>query len=92
MRAVWKHIIPHCANDFIGFETNFAEVTNNTVEIGQQLGFNGFPPLRCSQVGFVMDKVALGQVFPEYFGFPCQSSFHQVLHKHYTIVIYYNLL
>jgi hypothetical protein len=28
-------------------------------------------------VGFVVDKVALGQVFSEYFGFPCQSSFHQ---------------
>jgi hypothetical protein len=26
--------------------------------------------------GFVVDKVALGQVFPEYFGFPCQSPFH----------------
>jgi hypothetical protein len=24
-------------------------------------------------VGFVVDKVALGQVFSEYFGFPCQS-------------------
>jgi hypothetical protein len=23
------------------------------------------------QVGFVDDKVALGQVFSEYFGFPC---------------------
>jgi hypothetical protein len=28
-------------------------------------------------VGFVADKVALGQVFSDYFGFPCQSSFHQ---------------
>jgi hypothetical protein len=28
-------------------------------------------------VGFVVDKVALGQVFSEYFGFPCQFSFHQ---------------
>jgi hypothetical protein len=28
------------------------------------------------QVGFVVDKVALGQVFSEYFGFPCQFSFH----------------
>jgi hypothetical protein len=27
-------------------------------------------------VGFVVDKVALGQVFSEYFGFPCQSLFH----------------
>jgi hypothetical protein len=35
-----------------------------------------------SVVGFVVDKVALGQVFSEYFGFPCQSSFHQLLHNH----------
>jgi hypothetical protein len=33
-----------------------------------------------SHVGFVMDKVALGQVSSEYFGFPCQLSFHQMLH------------
>jgi hypothetical protein len=33
-------------------------------------------------VGFVVDKVALGRVFSEYFGFPCQSSFHQILHHH----------
>jgi hypothetical protein len=31
-------------------------------------------------VGFVVDKVALGQIFSEYFGFSCQSSFHQILH------------
>jgi hypothetical protein len=31
---------------------------------------------------FVVDKVALGQVFSEYFGFPCQSSFQQLLHNH----------
>jgi hypothetical protein len=33
-------------------------------------------------VGFVVEKVALRQVFSEYFGFPCQSSFHQILHHH----------
>jgi hypothetical protein len=33
-------------------------------------------------VGFVVDKVALGWVFSEYFGFPCQSSFHQILYHH----------
>jgi hypothetical protein len=33
-------------------------------------------------VGSVVDKVALGQVFSEYFGFPWQSSFHQLLHNH----------
>jgi hypothetical protein len=30
---------------------------------------------------FVVDKGALGQVFPENFGFPCQSSFHQFLYR-----------
>jgi hypothetical protein len=32
----------------------------------------GFDPRSC-HVEFVVDKVALGQVFSEYFGFPCQS-------------------
>jgi hypothetical protein len=36
----------------------------------------GFPPRRPGfasgqHVGFVVDKAALGQVFSEYFGFPC---------------------
>jgi hypothetical protein len=31
---------------------------------------------------FVMDKSALGQVFSENFGFPCQSTFHLLLHNH----------
>jgi hypothetical protein len=38
---------------------------------------------RSGHVGFVVDKVALGQVFSEYFGFPCQSSFHQLLNNHH---------
>jgi hypothetical protein len=42
----------------------------------------GFDP-GSGQVGFVVDKVALGRDFSEYFGFPCQSSFHQILH-HYN--------
>jgi hypothetical protein len=33
--------------------------------------------------GFVVDKVALGQVFSEYFRFPCQLSFHRLLHIHH---------
>jgi hypothetical protein len=32
-------------------------------------------------VGFVVDNVALVQVFSEYFDVPCQS-FHQFLHHH----------
>jgi hypothetical protein len=47
---------------------------------------HSFPPLRpgfeprSGHVGFVVDKVALEQVFSEYFGFPCQISFHRLLH------------
>jgi hypothetical protein len=29
-----------------------------------------------------MEKVALGHVFSEYFGFPCKFSFHRLLHAH----------
>jgi hypothetical protein len=36
-------------------------------------------------VGFVVDKVALGQVFSEYFGFLCQFSFHRLLHIHHHL-------
>jgi hypothetical protein len=44
----------------------------------------GFPPrlpgfAYGQHVGFVVDKAALGQIFSEYFGFPCQS-FHRFLH------------
>jgi hypothetical protein len=42
----------------------------------------GFEP-RLRHVGFVADKVTLGQVFSEAFGFPCQFSFHRLLHTHY---------
>jgi hypothetical protein len=34
-------------------------------------------------MGFVVEKVALWQVFSEYFGFPCQFSFHQLIHIHH---------
>jgi hypothetical protein len=33
-------------------------------------------------VGFVVDKAALGQVFSEYFSFPCHS-FQRLLHTHH---------
>jgi hypothetical protein len=36
--------------------------------------------VRAEHVGFVVDEVALGQVFSEYFGFPCQSLFHRFIH------------
>jgi hypothetical protein len=37
---------------------------------------------RVWQVGFMVVKEALGQVFSKYFGFPCQSSLYQILHHH----------
>jgi hypothetical protein len=49
----------------------------------------GFPPRRpgfeprSGYVGFVVDKVALGQVFFEDFSVPCQLSFHRLLHTHH---------
>jgi hypothetical protein len=36
--------------------------------------------VRAEHIGFVVDSAALGQVFSEYFGFICQSSFHH--HNH----------
>jgi hypothetical protein len=37
-------------------------------------------------VGFLVDKVALGQAFSEYFAFPYQSLFHQLLSYHLGLV------
>jgi hypothetical protein len=37
-----------------------------------------FEPLP-GHVRFVVDKVALGQVFSEYLDFPCQFTFHRLL-------------
>jgi hypothetical protein len=36
-------------------------------------------------MGFVADNVALGQVFYEYFSFPCQFSFRRLLDTHNLI-------
>jgi hypothetical protein len=40
----------------------------------------GFDP-SSNYVGFMVDKMALEQVFSEYFCFPCQLSFRQMLHE-----------
>jgi hypothetical protein len=34
-------------------------------------------------MGFVVDKVALEQIFSVYFSFPCKFSFHRLLHTHH---------
>jgi hypothetical protein len=51
----------------------------------------GFPPRRpgfepkSGHVGFLVNKVTLRQVFPEYFGFLYQFPFHRTLHTHHHI-------
>jgi hypothetical protein len=46
---------------------------------------SGYPEQRpgSSHTGFVVDKVALGQVVSEYFGFPSHLSIHRLLHIHH---------
>jgi hypothetical protein len=59
-----------------------------TAQIKNKILVADFPPRRpgfkpgSSNVGFVVDKVALEQVFSEYLSFTCQSSFHLLLHNH----------
>jgi hypothetical protein len=36
-------------------------------------------------MGFVVDKMVLGQVFSDYFDFPRQFSFHRLLHAHHHL-------
>jgi hypothetical protein len=48
------------------------QTTTETVA-GFQQRRPGFKP-GSSHLGFVVNKVALGQFFSEYFGLPCQSS------------------
>jgi hypothetical protein len=68
------------------------QLTSTVLAVPQlrQLVF-GFPPWRpgfepkSGHVGFVVDKVALGQVFCEYVGFPCQFLFHRLLHIHHHL-------
>jgi hypothetical protein len=46
---------------------------------------NGAPGFesRSGNVGFVVDKVALGQVFSEHFGFPCKFLLHRLFYIHH---------
>jgi hypothetical protein len=72
-----------------------AEAEAEAVSLLRQL-VAGFPPRRpwfepwSGHMGFVVDKVALGQVFSEYFDFPYQFSFHRLLHLSSIIWGWYN--
>jgi hypothetical protein len=67
--------------DDIGLTYNVGRAKAQTVSRWLPTAAARFDP-GSGQVGFVVDKVALGQVLSKYFGFPCQSSFHQLLHNH----------
>jgi hypothetical protein len=83
-------------SDYSGFDYNvtsdFTKHTFTGRAIAQAVA--GFPPrrskfeARSGHVEFVVGKVALGHVFAEYFRFPYQSSFYQLLS---TITIIYHL-
>jgi hypothetical protein len=66
----------------IPFQITSEQTENAVLSIacGSHRGGPGSRPGR--HVGLEVDKAALGQVFSEYFGFPCQSSFHQFVHHH----------
>jgi hypothetical protein len=63
---------------------------NNDEAIGQAVNRRlsivaaWFEP-RSDHVGFVVNRVVLGWVFSEYFGFPCQLSFHRLFHIHHHL-------
>jgi hypothetical protein len=71
--------------------TNHSKIKVTWREVVPQLRrlLAGFPPRRpgfepsSRYVGYLVDKVALGQVFSEYFEFPCQFSSHLLLHTYH---------
>jgi hypothetical protein len=73
------------------FQSHYSLMILSFNDMESKLLMDGFPPRRpgfepgSGHVGFVVDKVALGQVFSEYFGFPGKSSFHQLLHNHHHL-------
>jgi hypothetical protein len=77
--------------------TNLLESITKVVTVRKSFVLlkQSFPPQRpgfapgSSQVGFSVDKMAIGQIFSEYYGFLCQSSFHQILHHSHTGQVQY---
>jgi hypothetical protein len=67
---------------FLAAENNFVLSSRQSRDIAQAISrWPGFEP-GSGQVEFVVNKVAMGQVFSEYFCFPCQCSLHQILNPH----------
>jgi hypothetical protein len=87
--STYKHSESDYQNNEYSLHTITGRSKTNTTQISRAIAQEvsrwlptaaaGFAP-GPGQVGFVVDKLTLGQVFSEYFGFPCQSLFHQILH------------
>jgi hypothetical protein len=81
----------HPASYLMGSRGSFLAVKRQGCESDHSFPSSAeiFPPCwlefepRTHHVGFVVDKVALGQFLSEYLGFPCQLSFHRLLHTHH---------
>jgi hypothetical protein len=74
----------HLSNFFILLLLLWAAPSLKRLVAGFALRRPGFKP-GSSHVEFVVDKVALGQIFSGYFGFPCQSSFQQFLYNYHHL-------
>jgi hypothetical protein len=89
-RGTWRQAPPstHFQLNWPNYQT-FVTVTWNLGRLIAQAVSRRLPtavarvPARVGDMGFVMDKVVLGQVFSEHFGFSCQFSFHRLLHTHH---------
>jgi hypothetical protein len=69
----------------IGLLKQSAEIGIGYYKLGRAIAqaVRHWLPTAAARVGFVVDKVALGQDFSEYFGFTCQFAFHRLLHNHH---------
>ena len=56
MRAVWQNIIPHCANDFVGFETIIKSTISEINLLGTNLGFTELDSSSIEEVFLCQDK------------------------------------
>lgn len=52
MRAVWKELLPECANDFVGFDQNITNVVDEIEAMGIELGFD---EVDCTNIRELLD-------------------------------------
>jgi hypothetical protein len=60
---------------------SFGRAISQALIAGFPTQLSGFD-YRLGHLGFMVNKIAVGQVLSKYFGFSCQFSFGQLLHTH----------